>query len=160
MNWNAVRVLAAGILFLPQLATPQGETTSAIVGRVADQSGAPISAAAITLIGLDTGLRRTALTGDTGRFTFPQLKPGAYALDATARGFEPQRRPSISAAVGQTHTIDFTLGLAASRQKIEVTGEAPLINTDNPNTSTTLAAVAIFFQANRVVRVEFLGGAR
>ena len=134
----------AALLLLPPPATPQGETTSAITGRVADPSGAALPGATVHLTGAGTGIQRTAQTGDSGRFTFAQLKPGAYAVEASAPGFNPQRQPSITAAVGQTQTVDFVLPLsAAAHQNIVVTTEAPLINTDNANTATTLGAQSI-----------------
>lgn len=134
--------ISAGILFVPR-ATPQGETTSAIAGQVADQTGAAVSGAAVRLTGLDTGQTRAVRTGDAGRFSFPQLKPGRYSIEVSAQGFEPMRQAAVAASVGQTQTVDFMLTVAASHEDVVVEGEAPLINTDNPNTATTLNAEAI-----------------
>jgi hypothetical protein len=131
-------------LFLAPCAYPQGETTSAIEGMVTDPSGAALPGATVALAGAETGVRRSARTGDSGRFSFPQLKPGTYAIAVSAPGFESQRKPSIAAAVGQTQIANFVLAVAAAaREDIIVTAEAPLINTDNPNTATTLNAAAI-----------------
>jgi len=143
MKRFAVGVMATVLVMAPR-AGAQGETTSAIAGQVADQSGAALAGATVRLTGVGTGIERTARTGDSGRFSFSQLKPGAYAVEAAAPGFERQRKPSITAAVGQTQTVDFVLPLAAAaHQDIVVTTEAPLINTDNANTATTLAAESI-----------------
>jgi hypothetical protein len=131
---------AITLLSLPPRATPQGETTSAIVGQVADPSGAALAGATVRLTGVGTGIQRTARTADSGRFTFSQLKPGTYAVEAEAPGFERQRKPSVGAAVGQTQTVEFVLQLAAENQNLEVTTDAPLIDTDNANTATTLGA--------------------
>src|ERR1035438_6163777 len=131
------------LLFAPR-ARPQGETTSAIAGQVADPSGALLAGATVRLTGVGTGIERTVRTGDSGRYRFSQLKPGAYTVEAAAPGFERQRKPSIAAAVGLTQTVDFVLPLAAAaHQGIVVTTEAPLINTENANTATTLAATSI-----------------
>ncbi|HUO27953.1 MAG TPA: carboxypeptidase regulatory-like domain-containing protein [Bryobacteraceae bacterium] len=136
-------VLVSFVASNVQNAYAQGETTSAISGRVADQTGAGLPGATVRLTGVDTGLRRSMEASDTGRFSFPQLKPGTYSLDVSAPGFEPQRRPAIPAGVGQTQTVDFVLTLAAAHEEVVVGGEAPLINTDNPNTATTLTAKAL-----------------
>src|ERR1700683_2545977 len=134
----------AMLLLLAPRASPQGETTSAIAGQVADPSGAALPGATVRLTGVGNGIQRTAQTGDSGRFTFSQLKPGAYTVEAAAPGFERQRKASITAAVGQTQTVDFVLPLAAAaHQDIVVTTEAPLINTDNANTASTLGAASI-----------------
>jgi hypothetical protein len=137
-------VLTAIATLLPSPALPQGETTSAIAGQVADPSGAALPGATVRLTGVNNGIARTVRTGDSGRFSFSQLKPGAYAVEAAAPGFEPRRQPSVTAAVGQTQQVDFVLSLsAADRQNIVVTTEAPLLNTANANTATTLAAAAL-----------------
>ena len=84
-----------------------------------------------------------APTDGTGRFNFPQLKPGTYSVRVEAPGFEPQQNENVVAGLGQKQTVDFTLKLAQSNQTIEVTGEAPLLNPENANTSTTLNARAL-----------------
>ena len=46
-------------------------------------------------------------------------------------------------ALGQKQTVNFVLKVAATKQIVEVNGEAPLLNPENANTSTTLAAPAL-----------------
>src|SRR5207245_1273813 len=86
------------------------------------------------------GLQRSAKTDGSGRFGFPQLKPGMYSVKAEADRFESQRNNTVSAALGQKQTVEFKLNIASSRQSILVQEQAPLINPQNPNTSTTLTA--------------------
>ena len=88
-------------------------------------------------------MKRSVLTDDTGRFTFPQLKPGTYSVEVLAPGFEVQRSEGVTAGLGQTQTVMITLKVAGAKQDVTVTGEAPLINTEDPNTTTTLNAKAI-----------------
>ncbi len=121
----------------------QGETTSAIAGEVSDPSHAAIPGAVVTIVSLGNGLKRIVKTDDAGRFDFPQLKPGAYSVKVEADGFEPQENHSVFAGLGQTQTVNFTLTVAVAKQHVTVTGEAPLIDTQNPNTSTTLNAQAL-----------------
>jgi hypothetical protein len=118
----------------------QGETTSAIAGRVNDPTQAAVPGATVILAGVNNGVKRSGNTDSAGRFNFPQLKPGMYSVKVRAHGFEPQEKDSVSAALGQTQTLNFTLKVATVQQNITVGGEAPLINSQNPNTSTTLNA--------------------
>jgi hypothetical protein len=127
----------------PSIMNAQGETTSAIVGQVYDPSGGVVVGAKVKITNVANGLKRNVQTDDAGRFTFPQLKPGSYSIQVNAPGFEPQRSEGITAGLGQTQTVTFTLKVAAAKQDVTVTGEAPLINTENPNTATTLNARAI-----------------
>jgi Carboxypeptidase regulatory-like domain len=137
-----MRAAAIALVFV-MFAQGQGETTSAIVGSVVDPAGAPISAATVTVTSVENGLKRSVKTDDAGRFSFPQLKPGMYSVKAEADRFEPQQNSSVSAQLGQTQTFDFKLNIASASAAILVQDQAPLINPDNPNTSTTLSARAI-----------------
>src|SRR5208283_2685805 len=135
--------IACFLLFAPAALFSQGETTSAIVGQVTDATSAAIPAALITIINHATGLQRRATADDQGRFNFPQLKPGAYSVKAEAEGFDPQQNENVISGLGQKQTVNFTLNVAKSQQTVEVSGESPLINSENPNTSTNLNSPAL-----------------
>jgi hypothetical protein len=127
----------------PLVAFPQGETTSAIIGQVSDESGAAVPGSMVTITNTETGLKRSATTDDAGRFNFPQLKPGTYAVKVEAEGFESQQNGAVSSSLGQKQTVDFTLKVAPSKQTVEVSSEAPILNPENANTSTNLNAPAL-----------------
>jgi hypothetical protein len=128
---------------LPEVTFSQGETTSAILGQVSDASGAAVPGATVTATNKETGLKRSAKTDESGRFNFPQLKPGAYSIKAEAEGFEPLQNDAVSSALGQKQTVDFRLKIAQSNQTVEISSEAPILNPENANTSTTLNAHAL-----------------
>ncbi len=136
-------VLAAAFLLLPGIVSAQGETTSAIVGQVTDSASEAIPGADVTIANRETGLRRSAKTDAAGRFSFPQLVPGTYSVKVEAAGFDPQQNDGVVSALGQRQTVSFVLKVAATKQVMEVTGEAPLLNPENANTSTTLTAPAL-----------------
>jgi len=143
---HALLVFLCGYLLLgsgTNRAFAQGETTSAIAGQVIDASGAPVPRAAVTVTSNDTGLKRVATSDDSGRFNFPQLRPGAYSVRVEAEGFGPQQNDSISSSLGQTQSVNFTLQIAQSQQTVRVIGEAAILNPDDANTSTTLNAHAL-----------------
>src|SRR6204780_2241766 len=136
-------ILAVVASVPPSEAVAQGETTCAIVGQVRDTTNAVVPGATVAISNLETGLRRTAKTDDAGRFNFPQLKPGIYSVKAEAQGFEPQQNDNVASGLGQKQTVDFTLKIARSNEVVEVGSEAPLINPENANTSTTLNTSAL-----------------
>ena len=124
-------------------ALAQGETTSAIVGSVADPSGAAIPGATVIVTNVENGLKRSVKTDDSGRFSFPQLKPGTYSVRAAADRFESQQNNNVSASLGQKQTVDFRLNIASATESIVVQEQAPLIDPGNANTSTSLTARSI-----------------
>ncbi len=130
-------------LLAPAVLLPQGETTSAILGEVVDSTGAAIPGALVSITNHDTGLQRSATTDGQGRFDFPQLLPGSYTVKVTANGFDPQQNDNVVSGLGQKQTVNFTLKLAKAKLTVEVTGESPLLNPDNANTSTNLSAPAL-----------------
>ena len=138
MPKNGVGLLLM-LLACSSLIYAQGETTSAIVGRVSDPTGAAVPGAAITITSTDTGAKRVAQTDSAGRFDFPQLKPGYYSVRVESKGFEPQQR-SVFSNLGQKQSVDIMLQVAAAKQTITVTETPPLINPENPNTAATMNA--------------------
>jgi hypothetical protein len=125
---------------LPEVTFSQGETTSAIIGQVSDASGAALPGATVTVTNKEMGLKRSATTDDSGRFNFPQLKPGTYTVTVEAEGFEPQQNDAVYSALGQKQTVNFTLKIAQSKQTVEISSEAPILNPENANMSTSLNA--------------------
>ena len=131
------------VCLLSSKALSQGETTSAIIGEVRDATDAVVPGATVIVTNHETGLKRSAQTDNAGRFNFPQLKPGTYLVRVEAKGFDPRQNNNVVSGLGQKQTVDFTLKVARSNEAIEVSSEAPIINPENANTSTTLDAPAL-----------------
>jgi hypothetical protein len=140
---NLFLLLFAGWSLMPQATLAQGETTSAIVGEVSDPSGEAVPGATVTIVSIETGLMRRATTDESGRFSFTQLRPGAYRVRAEAEGFESQQIEPVFSGLGQKQTVHFILKVAQARESIEVRSESAILNPENANTATTLAAGAL-----------------
>jgi hypothetical protein len=134
---------AAVLVICCMRAWGQGETTSAVAGSVTDPAGAAIPGASVTIISSDNGLKRTVRTDEAGRYGFPQLKPGIYSVKAEKDGFDTQEIRAISASLGTKQTVDIKLSIVAASESIVVHEQAPQLNPQNPNTSSTLAAAAL-----------------
>jgi hypothetical protein len=136
MCLRTVCLVAAISLLLPTLLSAQG-ASGRIVGRVADPSGAVLAAVKVTLLNEATGIRRDALTSDSGDYTFVEVVPGTYTLEYELTGFKKNVQKSVTVDVNQVVTLNSTLQIGGSQETVEVTSEAPQVDT----TSTQLGAV-------------------
>lgn len=110
--------------------------TGTISGILTDPSGSVVPGASVSTRNVETGLARTAQANDRGRFTVPELPVGQYEITIEAHGFQTQLRRGITLAVGQEAVINITLTVGAVSEKVEVTAEAPLVETTTATTSS------------------------
>jgi hypothetical protein len=120
----------------------QSLTTGNITGTVVDPSHAVIPGAPVELKGTDTGSSASTTTNSNGGFSFGLLKPGHYEVLVKQAGFaEVTQRVQVE--VGQTSTVEVDLSVAKGTETVEVSGSAPLINTEpSNNTAFTEEEVA------------------
>lgn len=98
-----------------------------VVGAVRDSSGAMVAAATITATNSETGISQATTAGADGGYTIPNLAPGVYKVTAQFQGFTTAVALSTPVRVEQTTRVDFTLSPGETSQQINVTGEAPLV---------------------------------
>src|SRR5438046_10449327 len=99
-------VLCIGILVLSSVAAFGQLTTGTIGGSVSDQSGAAIPGATVTVKNADTGITRTTLSNETGKYDALSLPAGNYEISASLSGFQTAVRTGISLAVGQNSVVN------------------------------------------------------
>ena len=103
--------------------------SASIRGHVTDSSGAVLANATVRLVRTDTNATRATKTNTEGFYEFVQLPSGDYALSASATGFATAERKDLSLIVNVPATADFHLPVATTGEKVEVLGEAPMLNT-------------------------------
>ncbi len=98
--------------------------TADVSGVIRDSSGAAIQKAAITLLHLESGIRRHSESDDSGAYTLAGVKAGAYRLSVRKTGFQTAARQGLRVDPGQHPRIDFTLLVeAAAAQSVNVTDD-------------------------------------
>jgi hypothetical protein len=135
-RWTVLCVVVAISLLVPTLLPAQG-ASGRIVGRVADPTGAVLAGAKITLLNEATGISRDAKTNESGDYTFVEVVPGTYTVQFELTGFKRNVQKSVIVDVNQVVTLNSTLQIGGSQETVEVTSEAPQVDT----TSTQLGAV-------------------
>lgn len=117
-----------------------GQTfTANLTGIVTDPAGAAIPEAAIRLENTSTRERREVKTNPEGRFTFSQLLPGGYELQAEAVGFKTFVQRSINLIAGQSAAVNFEMQIGAVSQQVEVGALAVQVDTQTANQSVTMS---------------------
>ena len=129
-------------LLMPVTMRAQTIVTGALTGTVNDPSGAVIAGATVTLKNTETGATQTATTGPNGQFHFTLLKPGSYVLQASQTGFKTTKQ-NVLVNVGQTTTTAIKMQLGTGATTVEVTGAAPVLQTQDANISTNFDTKAV-----------------
>src|SRR5262249_2970482 len=102
-----------------------------ILGTVADASGAIVSGATVTITQPATGLSRAVVTNGEGYYEVRYLLPGEYTAEVRATGFRTERQTGIVLQIGQQARINFAMQVGSLEERIEVTAEAPLMQTES-----------------------------
>ena len=115
----------------------QSIVTGGISGTVTDASGAVITDAKVTLVNEATQETQAAITGLAGTYQFPLLKPGKYSVTVEKAGFRRIVDKS-EVLLGQTTTVNAKLEIGEATQTIEITGSAPLLQTEDGNIASNI----------------------
>jgi hypothetical protein len=107
--------------------------TAEITGTITDPSGAPVPGALVTLTNPATNQARTIHTNEAGAYLFPTLPPAVYNLKAESTGFGSQVRNGLELQIGQIARLDFALNLGSVSEVVEVSGGAPVLETETAN---------------------------
>ncbi|MGO8817233.1 MAG: carboxypeptidase regulatory-like domain-containing protein [Terriglobia bacterium] len=109
-----------------------------IAGTVLDASGAAIPGAAVTLTNLGTGNKRSMTSEAGGGYTFVNILPGTYSIEAEKSGFKHFKRDSVTVEVGDALRIDLAMEVGAVTQTIEVTAQTPLLQPQSSDLGTVV----------------------
>jgi Carboxypeptidase regulatory-like domain len=112
-------------------------TSGRVRGTVTDASGGAVPNTALTLQNKATNVTRETVTGANGEYNFLEVPVGTYQIDAEVKGFKKYVHKDITVDLNAVVTVDIVLQVGVSSETVEVTGEAPVIDT----TTTQLGAV-------------------
>ena len=116
------------------------EQRGSIDGIVKDASGAVLPGATIEAKNTATGATLATVTDAAGRFRFPSVQTGTYAVAASLAGFKPMTIPDVLVALGQIKTLDFTLPVAGVAESVQVTAVSPVIDVKQSTRATNIRA--------------------
>src|SRR5262245_59669970 len=139
MQRIVVSLVVAAVFSIVPIAPLFGQgALSEINGTATDQSGAVLPGVTVTLTEETTGLVRTVVTNDTGRWVLPALQPGRYTIKAELSGFQTQNRSGVVVNVGQAITINLALPVGTLTDQVTVSAEAPLVEVTRSDVGTNI----------------------
>ena len=101
--------------------------TATLEGLVTDTTNAVVPGAKVTVVNTATNAQFSTETNATGRFVAPSLQPGPYTVIVEETGFKRVERSGLVLEVEQTARIQITLEVGAVTETVEVSAEAPLL---------------------------------
>jgi hypothetical protein len=128
-------------------AAAQVAAAGSLAGTVADQQGAVVAGATVTVRSEATGREFTATTADNGTFNVPSLPAGNYTVTITGQGFKQAVLPGVKVDVGTPSSISVALEVGAPTETVTITGAGgELLQTQSATVGTTITGRQIIDQ--------------
>ncbi|MDX6404137.1 MAG: hypothetical protein QOH70_1592 [Blastocatellia bacterium] len=121
----------------------QSTVTGAINGTVTNPNKEVVVGATITAKNTGTNKETTATADDNGGFKIVNLEPGTYTVTVNGSGFAPFTNENVVVEVGRSTTLDVGLSVQGVTGTVQVTAEAPVINTTQQDFSTNVNQVSL-----------------
>ena len=157
------RVLLVGVFLSLLSVFGFGQVISGdLVGTVVDSSGAVVPNAMVTATNQATNVKSTSMTNASGEYRFSNLLPGLYTVTGTAKGFQTTKVNDVQVVLNQTATQRITMRIGQVDTTVEVTAEAPPIDTTTAQLQTTYdlkqaSDLPIAGQGSGVLNLSLLG---
>jgi hypothetical protein len=131
--------ISTALLILLAIPVVAQMPTATILGVAKDTSGGVLPGVTVTVTNIDTGLTRTLKTGDDGEYRVPELPVGHYEVKGEHPGFKTVTRNGITLEVTEQAVINMDFQVGSAEQRVIVTEEAPMINTQDATLGGTVS---------------------
>jgi hypothetical protein len=141
-----------GLVFLLSLfviGTSAQTSTATLSGSVTDENNAAIAGATVTILNIDTGVKRTVTTNSDGGFVVPLLQPSKYQVTIQQANFSPFEVNDLVLNTNDNRFLNIKLKAGSISEKVTV--EASTVEVD------TSSAVATTVDQNMVERIPLNG---
>lgn len=139
---HAVRILLFLGAFLGATTQLLAQTSAdgTIHGHITDGSGAAVIGVSLQARSPSVGGSFRAVSDEEGNYRLTQLPTGTdYIVEAESQGFERFVRSGLVVRAGLNVTVDIVLNIGSQSQSVEVSGEAPLIDTQSAEQAVNLS---------------------
>jgi len=136
--------LIQSVALLPLLAGAAcyAQFNASVQGTVQDPKSAVVAGASILLVKADTGVTQKTTSNADGVYHFDSLAPGNYTVSASAPGFSTAQ-VSFELTTDQVRDVPLTLSVGQVSSTVNVTTQAPLLDTSDSRFEETLGTAAL-----------------
>lgn len=103
--------------------TPVPAGTATLHGHVADQTGALIPGATVSVMNAQGLTVKTTTSDASGSYSVAGLPPGSYIVQVNVTGFASFSSQALPLAAGQTKRVDVSMAVEAEQQNVVVSDE-------------------------------------
>jgi outer membrane receptor protein involved in Fe transport len=132
-------LLIAALVAIAAPAWAQPAQTGTISGDVKDATGGALPGVTVTITSQDRGFTRATVTDENGRYVFPAVPIGPYAITATLQGFETASASDNLVEVDKTTSVSFDMRIGALTDTVTVVGETPIVDPSTVTATTRLS---------------------
>lgn len=145
--WTSnLRTISVCVLVLVFCSAPNALAQVAggsISGTVTDSADRVIGGVQITITNVNTGVTREVATNDEGVYSAPNLQPGTYEIQFSAKGFKVEKRGGIELTVGAAVVFDFSLRVGELHESVVVQSEVPAVQVSTSDISAVVNATTV-----------------
>ncbi len=134
---SSYRLLLIAVCFVG--VTAAQVITGDILGTVTDLTGAIVPNATVTIRNIETGTVRVVQASNNGDYDVSLLPIGRYSITVVASGFSTYKVDSLPLSASDRARIDAKLAVGATTETVEVTGGAPLLQTDSSTVGSLIS---------------------
>jgi len=113
-------------------------TSTEVLGTITDTSGAVVPGAKVTLLRVQTGERRTAVSDNNGNYSFPLIEIGDYTVNVEMQGFKTQTKTGVHVEYQQKARVNVQLEVGAATETVEVVATGVELKTDDASLGSTI----------------------
>ena len=136
-----VTALSAAFIVVGAHAASAQAVKGSLVGNIVDPSGFALPGVTVTITEVNTGIAYSAVTNESGNYTFSNLKDGKYRVGAELSGFKRVVRDGVDVPVNATVRVDLRMDVGAVEESVTVVGASPLLQTDRADTSRIIESI-------------------
>jgi hypothetical protein len=136
-------VIAFAVIFFAAIPLAAQSDRASITGTVADQTGAVVAGAEVTVSNVDTHVQWKTKSNEVGLYTVVNLPIGSYKISFSKSGFKTFERDGLTLLISEVAQVNAKLQVGAASEAVLVTANSPILQTQTSGISTNLTNDAV-----------------